>query len=67
MMKLATTPPLQVKPQRLELIDGYGRQPAIMVKAGVLETQCAEDQHCVHHGSGPVYPCCKCGAHFKAL
>lgn len=49
----------------LELVDGFGKEWAIMVTAPKGKT-CEDDFHCAHHGSGP-YICCKCGAEFKSL
>lgn len=51
--------------QRLELIDGYGKEPAKMTKASPLPVSCEPGQHCAHHGKDPFF-CCKCGAEFKA-
>ncbi len=50
--------------QQLELVDGYGKEPAIMVKASPLPICCDPGMHCAHHGGGPFF-CCKCAAEFS--
>jgi hypothetical protein len=54
---------LQKEVQRLNLVDGDGIEPAIMIKPSELPVQCAPGRHCAHHGADPFF-CCKCGAEF---
>lgn len=28
---------------------------------------CKDDRHCACHGSGPEYPCCRCGCSFRPV
>lgn len=56
---------LQKEAQRLELVDGNGKEAAVMTKASPLPTQCDPDRHCAHHGGGPFF-CCRCGAEFRS-
>ncbi len=57
--------PLQAGIQYLELVDGMGKEPAVMT-AGAFEglEACARDAHCAHHCDDP-FPCCRCGALFR--
>lgn len=54
--------------QALELVDGYGRERAVMIKASPLEGGgCAPGKHCAHHGDYEEgFTCCRCGATFCA-
>jgi hypothetical protein len=55
------------KRQRLQLIDGSGPEPVIMVTGPVADLPpCPPGKHCAAHTGGPTFPCCRCGATFKA-
>ena len=51
--------------QREVLIYGSGLELVEQVKPSAVNPGCAPGRHCCSHGSGPTYPCCKCGATFK--
>lgn len=54
---------MQKEVQGLNLVDGYGIEPAIMTKPSDFPIQCDAGRHCAHHGDDPFF-CCKCGAEF---
>jgi len=55
---------MQTEVQMLELVDGYGKERALMTKASPLPICCDPGKHCAHHGGGPFF-CCKCAAEFS--
>lgn len=54
---------LQEGIQSLQLVDGYPKEEAVMIKASPLPICCDPGRHCAHHGDDPYF-CCKCGAEF---
>jgi len=62
--KEAVMAEMQTEVQMLELVDGMGKDRALMVKPSPLPICCDPGRHCAHHGEGP-FNCCKCGAEFS--
>jgi len=60
-------PGRRCEPVLVEVQAGMGRVPVTRVSIPAMGRGCIGNQHCAAHGSGPTYPCCKCGAMFRRV